>query len=146
MPGLAWAGEQRKKPSEVCATAVFHGATFMSPSEAQHAVDENYWTNVMWGSDYPHVEGTWQFPADENEEPQTHLSLRDTFAGIDEDKVRAMVGLNAIDVFNLDRDKLQQVANRISAPSYEEVNTPLPEADIPPNHGMFAFRREGPWA
>jgi hypothetical protein len=125
---------------------VFHGATFMSPSEAQHAVAEDYWTNVMWGSDYPHVEGTWQFPADEDEEPQTHLSLRDTFAGIDEEKVRAMVGLKAIDVFNLDRDKLQQVANRICAPSYDEVNTPLPEADIPPNHGMFAFRREGPWA
>ena len=51
-----------------------------------------YDRNVLWGSDYPHLEGTWQFTAEEDEEPQTHLSLRFTFAGLPERPVRGMVG------------------------------------------------------
>jgi hypothetical protein len=135
-----------RAPSEVCATNVFHGATFMSRREAEHAVDENYWANIVWGSDYPHTEGTWQFPEAEGEEPQTHLALRDSFAGIDEHKVRAMVGLNGIRAYDLDHEKLQAVANRICAPSWDEVDTPLDAGDVPANHGMFAFRTRGPWA
>ena len=136
----------RRAPSDVCATNVFHGATFMSRSEAEDAVDENYWANIVWGSDYPHTEGTWQFPETDGEEPQTHLALRDSFAGIDEHKVRAMVGLNGIRAYDLDHEKLQAVANRICAPSWDEVDTPLDAGDVPANHGMFAFRTRGPWA
>jgi predicted TIM-barrel fold metal-dependent hydrolase len=135
-----------KKPSEYCATNVFHGATFMSRAEAQSAVQHDYYRNIMWGSDYPHVEGTWQYPAAENEEPQTHLALRDAFSGIPVDKVRRMVGLNAVDAYGLDGAKLQEVANRICAPSPDEVSMPLNPIDVPEVHGMFAFRTKGPWA
>jgi predicted TIM-barrel fold metal-dependent hydrolase len=135
-----------KKPSEYCANNVFHGATFMSHDEALSAVTEGYYTNIMWGSDYPHVEGTWQLPGGDDEEPQTHLALRDTFADIAIDKVRRMAGLNAIDVYGLDGAKLQQVANRICAPSPDEMATPLPDSDVPEVHGMFVFRKIGPWA
>ena len=145
-PGPLDFGSKFSKPSEVCKTHVYHGATFMSRDEAQSAVEHGYTGNIMWGSDYPHVEGTWQAPGEDGLEPQTHLALRDSFAGIAEEHVRRMVGLNAIEAYNLDADHLQKVANTISAPSYDEINTPLAEADIPPVHGMFVFRRHGPWA
>jgi hypothetical protein len=35
---------------------------------------------LLWGADYPHVEGTW---------PRTELALRNTFAGLPVDEVRA---------------------------------------------------------
>jgi len=132
--------------SEICARHVFHGATFMSKEEAQDAYEKGYYDQIVWGSDYPHVEGTWQLPMNENEEPQTHLSLRDSFSGLPEDAIRKMVGLNGIKVYGLDQKELQQVANRICAPTAEEVANPLPQPDVPAHHGLFSFRTVGPWA
>ena len=71
--------------------------------------------NVLWGSDYPHHEGTWPF---------TTESLRSTFAGFETSDVRLMLGENAVGVFDLDRAKLQHIANRIG-PTVEEIATPL---------------------
>jgi hypothetical protein len=118
----------------------------MSKEEAQDAYTKGYYGNVVWGSDYPHVEGTWQLPMDESTEPQTHLSLRDSFAGIPTDIVRQMVGLNGIKVYDLDQAELQAVANRITAPTADEIANPLPNPDIPSHHGLFSFRTIGPWA
>jgi predicted TIM-barrel fold metal-dependent hydrolase len=135
-----------KSPSEYCATNVFHGATFMSRAEAEHAVEQGYDGNILWGSDYPHLEGTWQFDSDEQEEPQTHLALRYTFAGLPEPAVEGMLGSNAVKVFGLDGDYLQKVANQITAPTIDEVETRLDPADIPAEHGLYAFRTFGPWS
>ena len=59
---------------------------------------------IMWGSDYPHPEGTW---------PNTAEYLRTTFAGFPEADGRKILGDNAVQFYGLDRDKLQQVADRI---------------------------------
>ena len=135
-----------RRPSEWAATNVFHGATFLSRDEARDAVVQGYWGNVCWGSDYPHLEGTWQYDETGELEPQTHLSLRDTFAGLPEEPIRAMAGRTLAEVFGMEMPKLQEVANRIAAPSMEEINTPLDDADVPEIHGMFAFRRIGAWS
>jgi predicted TIM-barrel fold metal-dependent hydrolase len=132
-----------KKPSEYAQTNLFHGATFLSKGEAERAVADGYYTNTLWGSDYPHIEGTWQLPHSDDEETYTHKSLRYTFAEIPLDKTRAMVGLNAIDVYGLDRDHLQAVANRIQAPTKQSITEHLDT--IPDDPGMFAFRTVGPW-
>ena len=52
-----------RRPSEYCASNVFVGASFLAPFEAARAVDEGYASQLLWGSDYPHIEGTWQYPA-----------------------------------------------------------------------------------
>jgi hypothetical protein len=57
-----------------------------------------------------------------------------------------MVGLNAVDVYGLDGAALQAVANRMCAPSPDEMAMPLDDSDVPDVHGMFVFRRVGPWA
>ncbi|MGL4566038.1 MAG: amidohydrolase family protein [Halioglobus sp.] len=59
---------------------------------------------IMWGSDYPHPEGTW---------PRTAEYFRTTFAGFPEADGRKILGDNAVQFYGLDRDKLQQVADRI---------------------------------
>jgi predicted TIM-barrel fold metal-dependent hydrolase len=132
--------------SEICAQHVYHGATFMSRDEAQDAWLNGYTRNIVWGSDYPHVEGTWQLPMSDDEEPQTHLAIREAFAGIPEAETRDMLGLNGVRAYDLDHEALQKVANRICAPTYEEIKDELPESDVPSAHGLFAFRRVGPWS
>ena len=132
--------------SAICAEHVYHGATFMSRDEAQDAYREGYTRNIVWGSDYPHVEGTWQLPMDDAVEPQTHLAIREAFAGIPEAPVRDMLGLNGVRAYDLDLEALQKVANRITAPSYDEIKDELPADDVPAAHGLFAFRRVGPWS
>src|SRR5213076_959558 len=123
-----------------------HGATFMSKEEAEDAYTKGYYEQIVWGSDYPHVEGTWQLPLNEKEEPQTHLSRRDSFSGLPEDVVRKMAVLNGTKVYGLNEKELRQVANRICAPTAEEIANPISEVEVPDHHGLFSFRTVGPWA
>ena len=143
-------GPLPKQPSEYFETSVFVGASFMSPFEAEASVREGYWTNLFWGRDYPHPEGTWRYSEDPTAEPMTHLSLRHAVAGIPEDKARALVGGNAVSVYGLDRDKLSVIAEKIG-PTLEQITAPLesiPRADSPEREGMglCAFRTVGAWA
>ena len=59
---------------------------------------------IMWGSDYPHPEGTW---------PKTREYFRETFAGLPEADGRKILGDNAVDFYGLDRARLQSVADEI---------------------------------
>jgi len=129
-----------KRPSEYLHRNVFIGASFLSRSEAQGAVRDGYADRVLWGSDYPHMEGTFQL----GDVAHTPLSLRFTFAGTDEDVVRAMVGGTAADVYGLDRAALARVAREIHAPTFADIAEPLDE--VPVGASPFAFRTVGPWA
>jgi hypothetical protein len=68
---------------------------------------------ILFGRDYPHVESTW---------PHTKEWLRDAFAGVPEHDVRLMLGENAIRFFDLDRDRLAEIAKRIG-PKIEEITS-----------------------
>ena len=59
---------------------------------------------IMWGSDYPHPEGTW---------PNTADYFKSTFSGFPEEDGRQILGENAIQFYGLDREQLQPVANEI---------------------------------
>jgi predicted TIM-barrel fold metal-dependent hydrolase len=133
-------------PSEYCADNVFIGWTCLAPFEAADAVASNYAGQVMWGSDYPHPEGSWQYPRSEDEVPVTHLHLRDTFSAIPRDHAAAMLGGNAIRVYGFDAGKLQAVASRINSLTFAELGTPLagePE-DFVTRAAKLCFRRNGP--
>jgi hypothetical protein len=81
----------------------------------------------MWGSDFPHEEGTF---------PYTTESLAHTFAGIDPDEVAAMVGLTAAHVYGFDLDVLRPVADRIGPP-VDRVAAGLDT--VPADTTSFAF-------
>jgi predicted TIM-barrel fold metal-dependent hydrolase len=133
-----------RPPSEYCSENVYLGGSFLARFEAEDAVAKNYSRNVLWGSDYPHQEGTWLLPEDENGPSVGRQALRRTFAGLPEPDVRSMLGENAIRVYGLDPAALAKVAERISAPTIDEIDVPLDT--VPAGASRLAFREVGPWA
>jgi predicted TIM-barrel fold metal-dependent hydrolase len=123
-----------RRPSEYWAEHCFLSGSFLAPFEAA-ARDEVGLRNLMWGSDYPHQEGTW---------PRTRLSMRNTFAGIPEAEVRMILGLNALAVYDLDEDALRAVANRVG-PTPDDLAV-KPTKDELPDHIGAAFREIGTYA
>jgi predicted TIM-barrel fold metal-dependent hydrolase len=90
-------------PSEYFHRQVFLGASCMPRREAEmrHQIGVD---NIMWGSDYPHPEGTW---------PYTREQMIETFKGVPENELRAMLGGNAVRVYGFDMDALAPIAERI---------------------------------
>ncbi len=62
---------------------------------------------IMWGSDYPHPEGTW---------PNTTPQMVETFRGLPEDDIAAMLGGNALAFYGLDVAGLAEIASRVGPP------------------------------
>ena len=86
---------------------VLVSASFLGADEAAARYDIGV-DKLMWGSDYPHIEGTW---------PHTEAKLKEGFADVPRDEAQRMVGANAIEVFGFDRSTLTDVASRIGPPA-----------------------------
>jgi predicted TIM-barrel fold metal-dependent hydrolase len=97
-------------PNGYFARNCYLGASMMPAHEGrfrhQIGVDK-----LMWGSDYPHLEGTW---------PNTMKALTETFGAYPEDEIRAMLGGNAAKVYGFDTRALQPIADEIG-PSIEAI-------------------------
>jgi predicted TIM-barrel fold metal-dependent hydrolase len=65
----------------------------------------------MWGSDYPHLEGTWPFTMD---------SLHSTFGDYPEDEITAILGGNAAKVYGFDMEKLSLIGDQVG-PTLESI-------------------------
>jgi predicted TIM-barrel fold metal-dependent hydrolase len=91
------------RPSEYFRRNVFLGASCMPRREAElrHQIGLR---NIMWGTDYPHPEGSW---------PDTRPQMLDTFRGLPEDEIAAMLGGNAARVYGFDVEKLAPLVARI---------------------------------
>ena len=132
----------KRLPSEYIRQNVFLGASFISPWQAQDAVEHGYVDNVLWGRDYPHVEGVFQATRAPGEEPMTKLALRHVFSRIPAADALKVLGANALRVFGLDRSRLQSVADRIGALSPAEfARAP---ASLPDNDGNGFMGQAGP--
>ncbi len=133
-----------RPPHEYMRQSIFIGASFIANFEAHAAVDDGFWENVIWGRDYPHIEGTWAYrdDRDDDEVPATHEHLRWAFHDVPEEPTRGMLGENAIRALGLDRGALAAVAARIDAPTVEGLRRPL--ETIPDDGGVLAFRTAGP--
>lgn len=79
------------------------GASCMPRSDAEmrHQLGMK---QIMWGTDYPHPEGTW---------PNTRPQMIDTFKGLPEDDIAAMLGGNAAEFYGFDRAELDRVGARV---------------------------------
>ncbi len=93
----------RSKPSEYFHRQVFIGASCMPRREAElrSAIGIG---NIMWGSDYPHPEGSW---------PYTRQQMVETFHGLPEAEVAAMLGGNAARLYGFDVEKLAPIVARV---------------------------------
>jgi predicted TIM-barrel fold metal-dependent hydrolase len=91
------------KPSEYFHRNVFLGASVMPRDEAERRHEIGL-SRLCWGSDYPHPEGTW---------PTTRDHLVETFHGLPEEDLAAILGENIADLFGFDREKLAPIVERI---------------------------------
>jgi len=90
-------------PAEYFRRNCYIGASFLPRHEVGYRHDIGL-DKLMWGSDYPHMEGTW---------PQTSERLRETFHDVAEDEVRRMLGDTAVDVFGFDRALMTDIAAQV---------------------------------
>jgi predicted TIM-barrel fold metal-dependent hydrolase len=134
--------ELDRLPSEYMRRNVFLGASFISPWQAEDAVSEGYVDNVLWGRDYPHVEGVFQATAGPGEEPMTKVALRHVFHRLGSSDALKILGENGLRVFGLDRTYLEKVAERIGAPTADDLA--VAPASLPPNDGNGFIGQSGP--
>jgi hypothetical protein len=111
-----------------------YGAEHVLPLSATEYFRQNVWMGVsqpgpddvkarhqigldrfMWGSDYPHDEGT---------HPYTREHLRSRFSDVDPVEVRKMLTDNAATLYDFDVDALRPLAERVG-PTVGEVQTPI---------------------
>ena len=106
------------------------------------AVVSGFDDRLMWGSDYPHPEGTWLYTENPDDPSLTRLSLANTFHDLPESPVRKMIGQNAIACYGLDTQKLDKVAGRIG-PDMTELRSEPDLALVPNNYRGSGFRTIG---
>ena len=96
-------GKISKLPSDYFGTNIFIGASTMSKEEIRrrHIIGCDV---AMWGTDYPHPEGTW---------PNTVTRLRSDFTKVPVEDARKLLGLTAAHCYGFDLDALRPIAERI---------------------------------
>ena len=100
----------KHKPSEYWARQCYVAASFMTHDEALLR-NEIGLDRLMWGSDYPHLEGTW---------PKSVKSLRRTFNGIPVDDTRRILTDNPAALYGFDVPALEEVA-QVVGPTVAEL-------------------------
>ena len=97
-------------PTEYFQRQCYIGASFMPDHEGRdrHRIGLD---KLMWGTDYPHLEGTW---------PNTMDALRKTFGDYPEEEVRTILGGNAAEVYGFDLQLLGPIGDKLG-PSLSDI-------------------------
>lgn len=99
----AFRNELTMAPSEYYRRNCFMAASVMGAIEVDRRHDIGI-HNLMWGSDYPHPEGSW---------PHTRKWLHDTFKDVPVAECERILGLNAAEVYSFDLEALKPHVERI---------------------------------
>jgi predicted TIM-barrel fold metal-dependent hydrolase len=101
--GTGYKSHLKMKPSEYFRRNIRVGSSAMSRREAElrHQIGLS---TIMWGTDYPHPEGTW---------PITQQMMAEVFQGVPDAEIAAMLGGNAAEFYGFDTAALQPIADRI---------------------------------
>jgi predicted TIM-barrel fold metal-dependent hydrolase len=107
------------------------GASFPGPSDwdARTVMTPG---RFMWGSDYPHDEGT---------PPYTKESLRAVFHAVGESELRDVLAGNAAKLYDFDLDALAPLAEKYG-PTVDEIATPLTDLPDKPNSALLKATRD----
>ena len=101
--GTGYKAHLSMKPSDYFRRNIRVGSSAMSRREAELRHEIGLET-IMWGTDYPHPEGTW---------PVTQKMMVETLGGLPDADIEAMLGGNAAKFYGFDVAKLQPLADRI---------------------------------
>jgi predicted TIM-barrel fold metal-dependent hydrolase len=118
-----------RSASEYFKQNVWLGASFPGPADikARHILGEG---RFMWGSDYPHDEGTG---------PYTREAIRQVMHDLPEDELRKILGENAANLYGFDIDALAPLAAQYG-PTVEEIRQPLEQLPEKPNSALLRAR------
>jgi predicted TIM-barrel fold metal-dependent hydrolase len=118
----------RLKPTEYWRRHCAVGASLMryGDVEARHAIGVD---RMMFGTDFPHMEGTW---------PNTHQWIHTTLSRIPRAEARQILGENAIEFYDLDRELLDKAARRVGPYPEDLFGEGFPEDRRVVNH--FSYR------
>jgi predicted TIM-barrel fold metal-dependent hydrolase len=107
------------RPREYWSRQCFIGASPPAGRPEIVARDQIGVTNLMWGNDYPHVEGTWTAHAS-----NSALALVED---VPDGDARLFLGMNAATVYGFDQKALQAIASEIgpSPTSADRLAIPL---------------------
>src|SRR3954471_13801203 len=110
---------------------VWIGASF--PGIADAAVRASMGTDrFMWGSDYPHDEGTG---------PYSREALRQAFSEVGEDELRSILAGNAAKLYDFDLDALAPLAEQYG-PTVAEIAQPLDALPADANEALLRVARQ----
>lgn len=120
-----------RMPSDYWRTNCFVAASFMHRDDCakRHLIGTD---RIMWGSDYPHLEGTAPFSKE---------GICRTFAGVDRVEVQAMLGGNAAALYGFDLSLLEPLAARFGPP-VDDVAAGIDS--VPAGARSLAFRDRPP--
>jgi predicted TIM-barrel fold metal-dependent hydrolase len=115
-------------PSFYAKRNCYYGASSPSPRElaGRHEIGVE---RILWGSDYPHYEGTF---------PHTRKAMRRAFHDVDRAETRAMLGENAARLYDFDLARLEALAAKVG-PLPEELSVPLAPEEMPRDSASMAF-------
>lgn len=99
-----------RKPSEYYHSNAYLGAAFMDDTAAVQRYEIGV-DKLMWGSDYPHIEGTW---------PHTAEKLSRAFASVPREEAAKMLGGTAAKVYGFDVEQLGKLAAQLG-PQREKI-------------------------
>ena len=108
------------RPSEYWQRQCHVGASFLRPTEID-VVRQIGIGNVMWGSDYPHIEGS---------HPHTDEHLRLTFGEMTEEEATRLLTTNAASLYKFDVEKLRPLAEQF-CPTKAHVASGIAYSEIP---------------
>ncbi len=108
------------KPSEYWLRQCHVGASFLRPTEAPLCAEIGI-DNVLWGSDYPHIEGS---------HPHTKEHLRLTFSELSLGHVTKLLTTNSARVYGFDLEALKPLAEKY-CPTKDEISIPISYSEIP---------------
>ena len=122
-------GEEHKLKhlaSEYFAQNVWMGVSQPTPADviARHVLGED---RIMWGSDYPHDEGTYPF---------TREHLRQLFSDLKPADMQRMLAENAARLYDFDLAALAPLAAKVG-PTVEELSIPLDALPPDPNEALL---------
>jgi predicted TIM-barrel fold metal-dependent hydrolase len=153
--GASWLPPVLRRLDQTLARIRDHGSTgeirygeeSVLPRSATEYFQQNCWVGVsqpkpadvdtilelgidrfMWGSDYPHDEGTAPF---------TREHLRQLFSDWPEDRMRQFLAGNAAKLYDFDLGALAPLAAKYG-PTVEEISKPLTELPPEPNEALLA--------
>ena len=102
----------QRLPSEYVGTNVFIGASTMSREEIRRR-HRNGIDALMWGTDYPHPEGSW---------PHTAERLGTDFQQVSIEDTRLLLGLNAVRCYDLDAGRPDRHRRAASGPRPSDLH------------------------